>query len=76
MSPEPGIFTRKEKSRELIRLGPVPYLSGKDYLRNRQCALYRMWTSSLLSYVVTQAIPLEEFSIKIKERLPSASLGL
>ncbi len=64
MSAEPGVFTGKEKLRELIGLGPVPYLSSKGYLRNRPCALYHLWTSSLFSYAVAQVVALEDFTIQ------------
>ncbi len=74
MSAESGVFTGKEQLRELIGLGPVPYLSSKGYLRNRPCALYHLWTSSLFSYAVAQVVALEESSIQIKERVSKGIL--
>src|SRR6266581_329590 len=74
MSAESGVFTGKEQLRELIGLGPVPYHSSKGYLRNRPCALYHLWTSSLFSYAVAQVVALEESSIQIKERVSKGIL--
>src|SRR6266496_182791 len=76
MAAEPGVFTGKEKLRELIGLGPVPYLSNKGYLRNRPCALYHLWTSRLFSYAVDQVGALEESSIQIKKRVTNKAIDM